>query len=133
MSPLPSLRNERGGLIRALFVRTILGMVLLAIAIFDGGQIVLAQVKAESVARAAATAAADTYYRTKRTDLALEDAQAAAESVDPDAEVLAIDIAKDGKVTVTAEKSAGTLVVRRVGFLKRFNSQEATDSEARLD
>jgi hypothetical protein len=115
-----------------MFVRTILGMALLALAIFDAGQLVLAQIKAESVARAAATAAADTYFRTKRIDLATKDAQSAAEHVDASAQVLAINIAKDGKVTVTVEKLAGTLVVKRLGFLKHFNSQEATDTEARL-
>jgi Flp pilus assembly protein TadG len=124
--------DQRGGVIRAMFVRTILGMALLALAIFDAGQLVLAQIKAESVARAAATAAADTYFRTKRVDLATKDAQTAAEDVDGSAQVLSINIAKDGKVTVTVEKLAGTLVVKRVGFLKHFNSQEATDTEARL-
>jgi hypothetical protein len=110
----------------------VLGIALLAIVINDGGQVVSAQVKAESVARAAATAGADTWFRTHRADLAQRDAMTAAVQTDPYADVLSVDVdQKAGTVTVRVEKKAGTLVIKRVGFLKHLATQDATDSEVR--
>jgi hypothetical protein len=127
----PTLSSE-DGFVTGLIVRVVLGVLLLAIIINDGGQLVSAQVKAESVARASATAGADTFYRTHREDLAKKDAMAAALQADPNADVLSIVVdRKAGSVTVSVEKTAGTLVVKRVGFLKHYVIQQASDSEIR--
>jgi hypothetical protein len=108
------------------------GMALLAVILNDGGQLVAAQVRAESVARAAATAGSDNYFRTHREDLAREAAVGAAEQTDPTAKVVSIEIdPKVGTVTVRVEKQAGTLAVQRIGFLKHYATQGATDSEVR--
>jgi hypothetical protein len=120
------------GFVTGLIVRVVVGIALLAIIINDGGQVVSAQVKAESVARAAATAGADTWFRTHHEDLAKRDALAAAVLTDPSAEVLSVVVDhKAGTVTVSVEKKAGTIVVKRVGFLKHYGTQQATDSEVR--
>jgi hypothetical protein len=120
------------GFVSGLIVRVVLGLIVLAIVINDGGQLVSAQVKAESVARAAATAGADTWYRTHRADLAKKDALTAAAQADPDTQVLDVAVdQKAGTVTVSVEKKARTLVVKRVGFLKHYTTQQATDSEVR--
>ena len=96
----------------------------------DGGQLVVAQVRAQSVARAAATAGADTFFRTRRVDLAQREAVAAAQRTDPDAAILSIDIdPQAGTVTVRVEKMAKTLVVERFGPLKSYAAQGATDTE----
>lgn len=124
--------SEEDGFITGLVFRTALGIVLLLLVINDGGKLVSAQVKAESVARAAATAGADTWFRTHRADLAKSDALAAAEQTDPGTQVLLVDIdQKVGTVTVKVVKSSDTLVVKRVGFLKKYVTQEATDTETR--
>jgi hypothetical protein len=128
------VRRTHGGVagIASLAVRTALGIGLLALVINDGGQLVSAQVKAQSVARAAATAGADTFYRTHRADQAKKDAIAAAAQTDPNTRVLSVDVdQKVGTVTVRVEKIAGTLVVQRIGFLEKYASQEASDSETR--
>jgi hypothetical protein len=120
------------GFVTGLVVRVVLGLLLLALVINDGGQLVSAQVRAESVARAAATAGADTWFRTHQEQLARKDAMAAAVQADPNAAVLYIVVdRKAGTVTVSVEKKAGTLVVKRLGFLKQYVTQEATDSEVR--
>jgi len=118
-----------GGYIRGLILQAALAMTILALAINDGGRLVAAQVRAESVARAAATAAADTWYRTHKQVQVRADADAAASKVDAEATVTNVTIATDGSVTVRVEKRANTLVVQRVGFLKRFAVQTATDRE----
>jgi Flp pilus assembly protein TadG len=120
---------EEGGYVRGLIIQAALAMTVLAFAINDGGQIVAAQVRAESVARAAATAAADTWYRLRKADQAKADATAAAAKIDPSATVTNVDIGENGSVTVRVEKAASTIVVDKVGFLKKFGVQVATDSE----
>jgi hypothetical protein len=116
----------------SLVLRTAIGIGLLGLIINDGGQMVTAQVKAESVARAAATAGADTYFRTHREDLARVEAMRAAELEDPTADVVSFQIdVRVGTVTVRVEKQAQTLMVQRIGFLERYATQGATDSEVR--
>ena len=127
---VPSLLAEESGYVRGLILQALLAMTILALAINDGGQIVAAQVRAESVARVAARAGADTWYRIHQVDRTRADAAAAAAAkLDPTATVTDIDIGTDGTVTVRVEKLANTLVVDRVGFLKEFATQVATDSE----
>ena len=127
---IASLLAEESGYVRGLIVQAALAMTILALSINDGGQIVSAQIRAESVARAAATAGADTWYRLHKIDPVKADATAAAAKIDPTVTVTDVDIATDGKVTVRVEKQANTLVVDRVGFLKQFATQVATDTEA---
>jgi len=125
------LRTE-DGFITGLVLRVVLGILVLGLAINDGGHLVSAQVKAESVARAAATAGADTWYRTHQETLAKKDAMAAAFQTDPSTTVLSIVVdRKVGTVTVAVQKKADTLVVKKVGFLKHYVTQGATDSEVR--
>lgn len=123
------LLGSEQGFIRTLVLQAALAMLVLGIAINDGGQLVAAQVRAESVARAAATAGADTWYRTRKVDQARNDAQTAAAQVDGTAAVTSVEVGQDGTVTVRVEKLANTLVVDRVGFLERFATQAATDTE----
>lgn len=123
------LLGSEQGFIRTLVLQAALAMLVLGIAINDGGQLVAAQVRAESVARAAATAGADTWYRTRKVDQARNDAQTAAAQVDGTAAVTSVEVGQDGTVTVRVEKLANTLVVDRVGFLERFATQAATDIE----
>jgi hypothetical protein len=125
------VRRDASWQIRSLLVKAVALFAFLAVGGYDVTQVVLAQVRAESVSRAAALAGADTYYRTHRTDLAERDAVAAAAQVDPSAAVTAFSVDRQGVVTVTAVKDANTLVVRRIGFLERYNRQRATDQEVR--
>ncbi len=70
-----SLRAEESGYVRGLILQAALAMTILGLTINDGGQIVAAQVRAESVARAAATAGADTWYRIHKADRGSEHAR----------------------------------------------------------
>jgi len=127
-----SMLSGEGGYIRGLILQAVLAMTILALAVNDGGQIIAAQVRAESVARAAATAGADTWYRTHKQDRVKADAEAAAAAVDSNASVTVVDIASDGTVTVRVEKPASTIAVGRIGFLEKYATQIATDSEKGL-
>jgi hypothetical protein len=132
VTPLLRRTHKSTGGALSLVVRTVIGMGVLALIINDGGQLVAAQVKAESVARAAATAAADTYFRTHRADLTKQEAIRAAAATDPTTEVVSVEIdPRGGTVTVSVEKQAATLAVQRIGFLEQYATQGATDSEVR--
>jgi len=124
--------EEGGFFLSGLMVRFLILLVLFGLAAYDTTQVVVAQIRAESVSRAAATAGADTYYRSKRADLAKRDALIAAHEVDPAAKVISFGVNNRGTVTVGVEKTANTLIVRRLGILKKYNVQRATDQETRL-
>lgn len=127
-----SLNDEAGFFLSAIVVRFIVLLSLFGLAAYDTTQVVIAQVRAQSVSRAAAQAGADTYYRSKRSDLAKRDALAAARKVDPSAWISSFSVNRAGIVTVEAEKSANTLIVRRLGVLKKYNRQRATEQDVRI-
>jgi hypothetical protein len=127
-----SWRDESGFFLSGILVRFIILLALFGVAAYDTTQVVLAQVRAESVSRVAATAGADTYYRTKRADLAERDAVLAAWELDPAARIYSFFVDSSGRVTVGAEKTANTLLLKRMGGLKKYNLQKADDQESRL-
>ena len=127
-----SWNDEAGFFVNGLVVRFFIMLTLLALAGYDTTQVVIAQIKAESVSRAAATAGADTYYRFKKADMAERDALASAQRVDPNARITSFSVANDGSVIVEVAKRANTLLVHRMGFFKKYNVQKATDQEKRL-
>jgi hypothetical protein len=129
--PRRSWNDEAGFIVSALIVRFLALLVLFGVAAYDTTQCLLAQVRAESVSRAAATAGADTYYRTKRSDMAEVEALAAARKVDPTAKILSFSVNSHGAVTVSAEKLANTLVVSRWSVLRKYGTQRSTDQEIR--
>jgi hypothetical protein len=124
------LRDERG-IVTSLVLRTAIPLALLALIGYDSTQVLLAQVRAQSVSRAAATACADTWFRLKRNDIAERDALTAAQVTDNHAKVTSINILSDGSCRATATKAAHTLFVQRIGPLKKYDVQQATDDEIR--
>jgi len=129
-SPIP-WRDQSGFFLSGIMVRFLVLLVLFGLAAYDTTQVVVAQIKAESVSRAAALAGADSYYRFKRADVAERDAVTAAQKVDPSARITSFAVANDGSVIVQASKRANTLLVKRMGFFKKYNLQKATDQEIR--
>jgi hypothetical protein len=124
-------KDEAGFFLSGIIVRFVILLALFGVAAYDTAQVVIAQVKAESVSRAAAQAGADTYYRTKRADLAKRDALVAAQDVDPSTRIISFNVNSNGTVIVGAEKRANTLVVSRLGILKKYNRQTASDEAIR--
>jgi hypothetical protein len=129
--PGMSWSDEAGFFLSAILVRFIILLTLFGLAAYDTTQVVIAQIKAESVSRAAATAGADMYYRSKRADLAERDALIAAQELDPSARIVSFRVLNNGLVIVEAEKRANTLLVKRMGIIKKYNMQRATDQEIR--
>jgi hypothetical protein len=71
-------RRDDGGIIAGLVIKVCLAVVVVGLAIHDGGQITRAQVKAQSAARAGASAAAEMYADTHSQPRAPAEAAGAA-------------------------------------------------------
>jgi Flp pilus assembly protein TadG len=116
--------------IQAALIFTVIGLTL-----YEGGQVLVAQVKAQDVAAAAAQAGVETYGRS-RSARNVEDTRTAAliaaGQKDPDTTVLEVVVGQDGSVTVTTEKTALTLVIDRISFLQRLGVRQATVREGPL-
>jgi Flp pilus assembly protein TadG len=122
-------RDERG-LVIGFFIKILVSMMLVGLAIEEGGQLVVAQIKAEGAARAAAQAAADSYTGYHNPAKAKAAALAAAFDKDSAAKLTNLTISADGSATVTIREEANTLVVKHVSFLKGWGEQEATLTES---
>lgn len=131
----PSLLRDERGLIRSMVIQAALIFALIGLALYEGGQVLVAQVKAQDVAAAAARAGVETYGRS-RSARRLEDTRTAAllaaGQEDPDTTVLEVVLGQDGSVTVTTEKTALTLVIDRLSFLRPFGVRQATVREGPL-
>ena len=135
---LIGLHRDERGLVVGFFLRLILVMALLGFAVEEGGQLIVAQIHAEDAARPAAQAAADAYRAASSSgrspQVALKAAHDAAveatRGLDTHAHVDNVQVTVDGVASVTVSETANTVVVKRVGFLKKYNVQHATDEEA---
>jgi Flp pilus assembly protein TadG len=126
----PDLVRDESGVIVNFLIKTLVVFALLGLVAYDLGQVVVAQVKAQDTATAAAQAAADTYFMTKNYQRARNAADQAAASQDPGSRITAFAINSDGSVSVTVMRTANTLIVARVPPLRRFGMQQATDQES---
>jgi hypothetical protein len=121
--------SERGGVVTGLVVRVALVAAVAIVAVHEGGQILRAQVKAQSAARAAAARAAMLYTLTHNETRATAEAARAAQATESTARVTKIEYSPDGSATVTVTDRAGTFVAQHVSFLKGFTTQRATEHE----
>ncbi|MFN2590009.1 MAG: hypothetical protein ABR518_04490, partial [Actinomycetota bacterium] len=123
-------RREVGAVVTGLVVRVALILSIFGVAMYEGGEILRAQVRAQSAARAAAAVAARLFDQTHDQPRASARAVEAAREVDRNAHVKRIDYWPDGSVTVTVARTARTFVSRHVSFLKPFTVQRATERES---
>jgi len=130
LSPFVRLHRDERGLLVSFVIKFALVIALMVLAVEEGGQILLAQIHAGTAARSAATAAANTFHTTHSEAQAQASAVNTAKDLDPMAEVVGVVVNPDASVTVTVVETAKTLVVHRVGFLKDFGQQEATEQES---
>jgi uncharacterized membrane protein len=122
------LRDERGLMGRI----TILWFVLLAlfiVAAWDTGSILLTRYKVSSAADAAATEAASVYKSTRSVASAKQAALDQIKQQMPGAKMTRDGFKlnpANGSVTVTVTKTAATLIVGRISFLKHYTKAVAT-------
>ena len=129
LTPLGRVHRDERGSITGLIVRVVLVVAVAGLAINEGGQILRAQVKAQSAARAAALEAAKIYAVSGSSQRAKARAIQAATEADADAVITDIQYGTDGSATVTVVDKARTLVAHRISFLKDFTVQRATEHQ----
>lgn len=111
----PTLSDERGFLVGTL-IKVALVLGLIALSAIEAGAILFARFEIQDVADRAAVAAADAFDRSGSYT---EARQAAIDSVrgqDRDARVKEFEALPNGTIEVTVVKTAGTLVVHRIGL-----------------
>lgn len=128
---LSRIHGDERGIVVGFLVRIVLVMVLAGLVVEEGGQIVVAQIRAQGAARAAAQAAADAWAAKHDAEAARRVAVAAARATDDGARVESVSIAPNGEVAVRVREVAHTTVIRRVGLLEHFGVQRATETQAR--
>lgn len=128
---LSRIHSDERGIVVGFLVRIILVMVLAGLVVEEGGQIVVAQVRAQGAARAGAQAAADAWAGKHDAEAARRAAVAAARASNDGAKVESVSIAANGEVTVRVREVAHTTVIQRVGFLEHLGVQRATETQAR--
>jgi Flp pilus assembly protein TadG len=127
---LRALGRDQRGFVLNFFVRLILVFAILAVAINEVGQVLIATVDAHNAAGSAARAAADSYHRTSDLGLAQQAAVTAAGAEDPEAKVINVSISPaDGSATVMVKTTATTLVMSRVSWLKPWDIRRASETE----
>lgn len=129
LRPFARLHREERGSISGLILRVVLVVAVAGLALNEGGQILEAQVKAQSAARAAALEAARIYSVSGSTQRAKAKAAEAAAEADVDAVITDIRYGDDGSATVTVVDKAHTLVTHRISFLKGVTVQRATEHQ----
>ncbi len=129
MKSLGRLHRDEGGSISGLIVRVVLAVAVAGLALNEGGQILQAQVKAQSAARAAALEAAKIYSVSGSTQRAEARAAQAALEEDSAAVITSIRYSADGSATVTVVDRAHTWVTHRISFLKDLTVQRATERQ----
>jgi hypothetical protein len=129
LKPLARLGRDERGSISGLIITVVLVVAVAGLAVNEGGQILRAQVKAQSAARAAALEAAKIYSVSGSTQRA--EARAAQAALEQDSAAVVTDIryGPDGSATVTVVDRARTWVTHRISFLKGFTVQRATEHQ----
>ena len=121
------LRDERGLVGRSAVVLLIL-IVLGGLAAVDGTAVLFANLQASDAADAAAAAGATAYGNTHDIRAAKDAAVSAAREQDPKVRITRFSVGAGGIVTVTARKTASTVIVRHVSFLRHFGVVHDTSS-----
>jgi hypothetical protein len=123
------MTGREDGFIKGYLIGTLLFFVVLGVAANEIGQIVVAKVHASNAASSAAEAGAATFLSTHSRSQTRVRAQQAATAVDAGIQITAFSVKPDGSVTVSVVKTAPTLIVRHVSFLRRFGVQHSTQTK----
>jgi hypothetical protein len=113
-------RRDAGAIVMGWLVKIALVLAILGISAFDGIACASAHLMTTDDANTAASAAAAEYQTTHSLQAALAAAESAisnpSEALDPKS----LSIAEDGSATVTIERKVTTLVMYRIGPLKKY-------------
>lgn len=123
-------RGEAGLIGKALMISVVL-LLLVVVAAFDAGSILVARYRVADLAERATIAARQVYDRDADRRAACAAAADVVEAHDAEARIpeggCIVDTRID-QLSVTVRRTASTLIVRRLSFLRPYGKVEATDS-----
>jgi len=121
------LAGESGLVGRSVIILLVVA-VGLGLAAVEGGSILFTQLKLQDAADAAASAASSEYGSSHRVDAARQAALGTIQEQDEGAHLVKLVIDTAGDVTLVLKQKASTLIVQRVGFLKKLAVVKATST-----
>jgi uncharacterized membrane protein len=121
------LAGEAGLVGRSVIILLVLALII-GLAAVEGGSILFTQLKLQDAADAAASAASGEYYSSHQVDAARAAALSSIQEQDEGAHLVKLVIDTQGDVTLVLKTKASTLVVQRVGFLKKLAIVKATST-----
>ena len=120
-----ALGRDHGGIVIGWLLKILLSLAILGFVVFETGAVIVAKVTADRVAIDAADEAGQVYESTGSTAKAQDAAKNVAAR--DQADVIRFRLLYGGKfVEVTVRKKASTVLVQRIGFLRKFATAEAT-------
>jgi hypothetical protein len=127
--PRPSLADEHG-IIVGFFVKLLVGLLLATLVVADGAAIFFAHLRADDAAATGASECAFVYKKSRgNLEQATEAGRSAALKKAPGVSVVRVEPnTLNGECTVVASEQASTLIVKRIGFLKKLGDAEATET-----
>jgi hypothetical protein len=123
----PVHEDERGLVGKSLVISLVLVM-LVGLALVEGGSILFAKLQIQDLAQATAVEGAATLRNTNSAAAAEEAARTLAHDRDADVRVTAFVVLPDGSVQVTLRKKARTFIVQHVSFLEDLAIVKATET-----
>jgi hypothetical protein len=118
--------GDDGGLVGKLLIIWLVASVLLLVALWDGGSIVIAYVRNAHLAQDAARAGVERFEKTGERRRAARTAIETVAAADTDARVEDVTVSRRGKITVVVTTEAGTLLAGRIGFLHELTAVTST-------
>jgi hypothetical protein len=112
--------SDRGSIVIGWLARLVILFTVLGFLAYDGVTLMVANFGASDDAGVAASAAADTFERTKDVRSAYDSAVKALDGKPDKVETDTFSIDATGKVTLTVDRSPMTFWVHRVGPLKKW-------------
>ena len=120
------LRGDRGDIVLGWLTKLTLTLAVLGVVLFDGVALVQAQFTTSDAASTAARAAAGQYKATPDVQKAYDAAYAAVAESGDTVGTTDFRVAPDGSVTLSVTREARTLLLQKVGPLRRFASVTST-------
>lgn len=125
---MDTLATEVGGIIVGWLVKVSLAIVVISVLAFDGVSVAYSAVTTQDDARAVARSAASAVFEQKPPAQIVLDAQETAAQRGVTIVPEQLFVSPDGKVTVTVQRTANTLVAHHVSALRKYLSSEATST-----
>ena len=120
--------SDERGIIASFFIKLLLTLVILGVAAADGASILFSNLKTSDAASAGATACAVSFRRNGTQEQATRSALAATAAKGDEVQITAVAIdPESGACSVTANITATTLVVGKIGFLKKYAQVSTTE------